>query len=176
MKVTVLGCGALGQLWLTALYKNGHEAQGWLRVPQPFCSVNLIETDGSNFNESMTANDPDFLATSDLLLVTLKAWQVSQAVRNLAAILPATAPILLIHNGMGTLDELKALNTHCCWRPPLMPPAAMATSSFTSRREQLILDQPKAIAKITAASPTFCKTFCRMSPGTTISTLPFGVS
>ncbi len=25
MKVTVLGCGALGQLWLTALYKQGHE-------------------------------------------------------------------------------------------------------------------------------------------------------
>ncbi|MFH7099002.1 hypothetical protein ACHWI2_41685, partial [Klebsiella pneumoniae] len=23
MKVTVLGCGALGQLWLTALYKQG---------------------------------------------------------------------------------------------------------------------------------------------------------
>ncbi|MEB5698010.1 2-dehydropantoate 2-reductase [Klebsiella aerogenes] len=109
MKVTVLGCGALGQLWLTALYKNGHEVQGWLRVPQPFCSVNLIETDGSNFNESMTANDPDFLATSDLLLVTLKAWQVSQAVKNLAAILPASAPILLIHNGMGTLDELKSV-------------------------------------------------------------------
>lgn len=52
MKVTVLGCGALGQLWLTALYKHGHEVQGWLRVPQPFCSVNVIETDGSVFNES----------------------------------------------------------------------------------------------------------------------------
>lgn len=60
MKVTVLGCGALGQLWLTALYKQGHEVQGWLRVPQPFCSVNVIETDGSVFNESLTANDPDF--------------------------------------------------------------------------------------------------------------------
>lgn len=76
MKVTVLGCGALGQLWLTALYKQGHEVQGWLRVPQPFCSVNVIETDGSVFNESLTANDPDFLASSELLLVTLKAWQV----------------------------------------------------------------------------------------------------
>lgn len=60
MKVTVLGCGALGQLWLTALCKQGHEVQGWLRVPQPFCSVNVIETDGSVFNESLTANDPDF--------------------------------------------------------------------------------------------------------------------
>lgn len=125
MKVTVLGCGALGQLWLTALYKNGHEVQGWLRVPQPFCSVNLIETDGSNFNESMTANDPDFLATSDLLLVTLKAWQVSQAVKNLAAILPASAPILLIHNGMGTLDELKSV------KQPLL----LASTTHAARRD-----------------------------------------
>ena len=90
MKVTVLGCGALGQLWLTALYKHGHEVQGWLRVPQPFCSVNVIDTDGSVFNESFIANDPDFLASSDLLLVTLKAWQVSNAVKNLSAILPSS--------------------------------------------------------------------------------------
>ncbi len=82
MKVTVLGCGALGQLWLTALYKQGHEVQGWLRVPQPFCSVNVIETDGSVFNESLTANDPDFLASSELLIVTLKARQVSNAVKH----------------------------------------------------------------------------------------------
>ena len=27
MKVTVLGCGALGQLWLTALFKHGHEVR-----------------------------------------------------------------------------------------------------------------------------------------------------
>ena len=107
MKVTVLGCGALGQLWLTALCKQGHEVQGWLRVPQPFCSVNVIETDGSVFNESLTANDPDFLASSELLIVTLKAWQVSNAVKHLAAILPDTTPIVLVHNGMGTVEELR---------------------------------------------------------------------
>ncbi|MEO3989742.1 2-dehydropantoate 2-reductase [Pseudocitrobacter cyperus] len=106
MKITVLGCGALGQLWLTALYKKGFEVQGWLRVPQPYCSVNLLERDGSIFNQSVTANDPDFLAHSNLLLVTLKAWQVSDAVRTLAKKLPETSPILLIHNGMGTVEEL----------------------------------------------------------------------
>jgi len=109
MKITVLGCGALGQLWLAALCKRGHEVQGWLRVPQPYCSVNVIDEDGSVFNESLTANDPDFLAQSDLLLVTLKAWQVSDAVKSLASLLPATTPILLIHNGMGTVEELKAI-------------------------------------------------------------------
>ncbi|MGE0971618.1 2-dehydropantoate 2-reductase [Klebsiella sp. WOUb02] len=125
MKVTVLGCGALGQLWLTALCKQGHEVQGWLRVPQPFCSVNLLETDGSIFNESLTANDPDFLASSDLLLVTLKAWQVSTAVKNLADRLPASSPILLIHNGMGTVDELKGV------RQPLL----LASTTQAARRD-----------------------------------------
>lgn len=28
MKITVLGCGALGQLWLTTLCKHGHEVSG----------------------------------------------------------------------------------------------------------------------------------------------------
>lgn len=125
MKITVLGCGALGQLWLTALCKHGHEVQGWLRVPQPFCSVNLVDEDGSIFNESLTANDPEFLATSDLLLVTLKAWQVSDAVRSLAAILPTTTPILLIHNGMGTVEELKSLPQ----------PLLIGTTTHAARRD-----------------------------------------
>jgi 2-dehydropantoate 2-reductase len=94
---------------MTALHKKGFEVQGWLRVPQPYCSVNLLELDGTIFNHSLIANDPDFLAQSDLLLVTLKAWQVSDAVRSLAVHLPVTTPILLIHNGMGTLQELNDL-------------------------------------------------------------------
>ncbi len=125
MKVTVLGCGALGQLWLTALCKQGHEVQGWLRVPQPFCSVNVIETDGSVFNESLTANDPDFLASSELLIVTLKAWQVSNAVKHLAGILPVTTPIVLVHNGMGTVEELRGV------KQPLL----LASTTQAARRD-----------------------------------------
>ncbi|KAB8310035.1 2-dehydropantoate 2-reductase [Erwinia endophytica] len=109
MKITVLGCGALGQIWLAALDAQGHEVQGWLRVPQPYCSVNVISLDGTAINKTWIANDPAFLADSDLLLVTLKAWQVSEAVKNLQMILPADCPILLLHNGMGTLDELRAI-------------------------------------------------------------------
>ena len=125
MKITVLGCGALGQLWLSALCKQGHDVQGWLRVPQPYCSVNVIETDGSIFNESLTANDPEFLATSDLLLVTLKAWQVSDAVKALASTLSETTPILLIHNGMGTIEELHTIHQ----------PLLMGTTTHAARRD-----------------------------------------
>ena len=125
MRITVLGCGALGQLWLTALCKQGHEVQGWLRIPQPYCSVNLVEEDGTIFNESLTANDPDFLARSDLLLVTLKAWQVSDAVKGLVASLSPTTPVLLLHNGMGTVEELKSLPN----------PLLMGTTTHAARRD-----------------------------------------
>ncbi|ALB61905.1 2-dehydropantoate 2-reductase [Cronobacter condimenti 1330] len=109
MKITVLGCGALGQLWMSALHKQGHEVQGWLRVPHSSCHVSLVETDGSTFTHTFMANSAEFLTDSELLLVTLKAWQVSEAVRALAARLPAASPVLLLHNGMGTLDELRSV-------------------------------------------------------------------
>lgn len=110
MKITVLGCGALGQIWLAALSRSGHEVQGWLRVPQPYCSVNVLDQQGQAVNHTFIANDPLFLAESELLLVTLKAPQVSPAIHHLQPLLPAHCPILLLHNGMGTLDELKGMS------------------------------------------------------------------
>ncbi|WP_034949155.1 2-dehydropantoate 2-reductase [Erwinia oleae] len=107
MRITVLGCGALGQIWLAALDKQGHSVQGWLRVPQSHCAVQVVTPHGITYSKTFMANDAQFLAGSDLLLVTSKAWQVSEAVKNLP--LPDRCPILLLHNGMGTLDELKSL-------------------------------------------------------------------
>lgn len=109
MKITVLGCGALGQLWLSALARQGHELQGWLRVPQTQCSVDVTSTDGQRFIASFPANNETFLAHSELLLVTLKAFQVSDAIKNLAPTLAENCPILLLHNGMGTSEELYRL-------------------------------------------------------------------
>ena len=108
MKITVLGCGALGQLWLSALYQQGHDVQGWIRIAQPFCAVNVISPDGTALNRNMPTNDPQHLAQSELLLVTLKAWQVSGAVSALMPMLNDNCTLLLLHNGMGTVDELPA--------------------------------------------------------------------
>jgi len=106
MKITVLGCGALGQLWLATLYQRGHDVQGWLRISQPFCSVNVMFKDGQAFNRNLPTNDPQHLAQSELLLVTLKAWQVSGALGALLPLLNPNCILILLHNGMGTLDEL----------------------------------------------------------------------
>lgn len=176
MKITVLGCGALGQLWLTALCKQGHEVQGWLRVPQPYCSVNLVETDGSIFNESLTANDPDFLATSDLLLVTLKAWQVSDAVKSLASTLPVTTPILLIHNGMGTIEELQNIQQPLLMGTTTHAAAATAMSLFMWQTESRILVRHGNRTAITVIWRIFCKPCYLTSRGITIFAPSCGAS
>ncbi|PWC18522.1 2-dehydropantoate 2-reductase [Brenneria corticis] len=125
MKITVLGCGAIGQLWLAALHRQGHDVQGWLRIPQPFCPVNVTRLDGRHSNLNLTANDPEHLAQSELLLVTLKAWQVSDAVRNLLPKLNPDCTILLLHNGMGAREEL----------PPLRQPLILGITTHAARRD-----------------------------------------
>lgn len=125
MKITVLGCGAIGQIWLAALLRQQHEIQGWLRVPQSHVHINVIDTDGVIFNAQVPANSIEFLSQSDLLLVTLKAWQVSDAVRSLALHLPSASPVLLLHNGMGTVEELH----------DLPHPLLMGVTTHAARRE-----------------------------------------
>lgn len=125
MKITVLGCGAIGQLWLAALHQQGHDVQGWLRIPQPFCPVNVVQLNGQHCNLNLTANDPDHLARSELLLVTLKAWQVSDAIISLLPQLNPHCTILLLHNGMGTYEEL----------PPLSQPVILGVTTHAARRD-----------------------------------------
>lgn len=109
MKITVLGCGALGQIWLSALHQKGHQVQGWLRAPLPCIRLKIIDTDGKTSTTELKTNDPRFLRETELLLVTLKAWQVSEVIINLHQLLTVSCPILLLHNGMGTLEELTFL-------------------------------------------------------------------
>ncbi|TPW56903.1 2-dehydropantoate 2-reductase [Morganella morganii] len=105
MKITVLGCGAIGKLWLAALSGN-HEVQGWMRIPQPYLNVNIDSLNGEPFYGQFTTNDPEFLAQTELLLVCLKAWQTSEAVNQLLPQIPKSCPVLLLHNGMGVAREL----------------------------------------------------------------------
>lgn len=110
MKITVLGCGALGQVWLNALANQGYQVQGWQRQQQSDFSTELTEPDGRYIQRQFITNCREFMAGSDLLLVTLKAWQVLPALNALQPILPEQLPILLLHNGMGTVQELKHLS------------------------------------------------------------------
>ncbi|KAA1195487.1 2-dehydropantoate 2-reductase [Photorhabdus heterorhabditis] len=106
MKITVLGCGAIGKLWLAALSQQKHQVQGWLKTSQSYLSVHIDEINGEVFNQPIPTNSNDHLANSELLIVCLKAWQVADAVNDLLPKLSADCPILLLHNGMGTQEKL----------------------------------------------------------------------
>ncbi|WP_434086466.1 2-dehydropantoate 2-reductase [Photorhabdus laumondii] len=106
MKITVLGCGAIGKLWLAALSQQKHQVQGWLKSSRSYLSVHIDEMNGEIFNQPIPTNNSDHLTNSELLIVCLKAWQVADAVNNLRPKLSPNCPILLLHNGMGTQEEL----------------------------------------------------------------------
>lgn len=124
MKITVLGCGAIGQLWLIFLKKQGYSVQGWLKEQHDHLKIELVDIDGVIIKECFPANNNLHLANSELLIVTLKAWQVAPALNKLANQLPLNCPILLLHNGIGTLEELShftqpkivAITTHAAYR------------------------------------------------------------
>ncbi|HBO24222.1 MULTISPECIES: 2-dehydropantoate 2-reductase [unclassified Providencia] len=124
MKITLIGCGAIGKLWLASLTLQGHDTQGWLRIAQPDLFVDVNEPDGRTFRELIPCNNINHLNTSELVIVCLKAWQVSDALLPLLSSIPETSPILLLHNGMGTIEELGALRhpflsgvtTHAAWQ------------------------------------------------------------
>ncbi|MCC8379242.1 2-dehydropantoate 2-reductase [Xenorhabdus sp. PB30.3] len=109
MKITVLGCGAIGKLWLAALSEQQHHVQAWLKVPQPSLAVRINTLQNRTFEQQVLANNEKHLAESELLLVCLKAWQVPDAINNLSPKLSPDCPILLLHNGMGTQEELLPL-------------------------------------------------------------------
>ncbi len=112
-----------GTTWLTALYKQGHE----VRAGCAYRSHSVASTSLKPMAQCSTNRDgqrPDFLASSELLIVTLKARQVSNAVKHRRD--PAGHhAIVLIHNGMGTVEELRGV------KQPLL----LASTTQAARRD-----------------------------------------
>lgn len=114
MRITVLGCGALGQIWLSALFRAGHDVQGWLKVPQPQLAIQVFTPEQDSYQHRFTVNNAHLLQQCELLLVTLKAQQLQSALTPLLPLLPAACPIVLMHNGLGVIDDLPAITQPLC--------------------------------------------------------------
>ncbi|MGU0015296.1 2-dehydropantoate 2-reductase N-terminal domain-containing protein [Escherichia coli] len=138
--------------------------------------MNLVETDGSIFNESLTANNPDFLATSDLLSGDAESMAGFRCRESLASTLPVATPILLIHNGMGTIEELQNIQQ----------PLLMGTTTHAARRDgNVIIHVANGITHIGPARQQdgdysylayICKPCCLTLPGITIFAPSCGAS
>lgn len=100
MNIVVLGPGAIGSLWAHSLHGAGHSVSLWSRSN---CLTHTIQVDDGH--DVVFANrDTSALEQADLLLVTVKAPQVTQAIRPLLQHLHSDCIVLLMHNGMGTAE------------------------------------------------------------------------
>ncbi|UPQ89236.1 2-dehydropantoate 2-reductase [Vibrio sinaloensis] len=102
MNIVVLGPGAIGSLWASHLYSSGHSVSVWSRHSSPTMSLQLEENPPVYFNN----NSLDALSRADLLLVTLKAPQVVSSLQSLVGKLASETIIVLMHNGMGTAEQI----------------------------------------------------------------------
>lgn len=74
--------GAVGSLWALHLHSAGHQVALWSRQAQPTITLQLDEEAPISFrNQNL-----DTLIHADLLLITVKAWQVEAALQPLLPI------------------------------------------------------------------------------------------
>lgn len=111
MRITIVGAGAIGRLWAAALAKE-HQVHLWTRDDKPqtqFSFTPLAATHSSVQTLTFASNQAQQLAKSDCVLVTVKAFQVEQALRDILPSLSTTTPVIIMHNGMGSQTIAKHL-------------------------------------------------------------------
>ncbi|PSW35236.1 2-dehydropantoate 2-reductase [Photobacterium phosphoreum] len=114
MNITLLGAGAIGALWAIKLTQQQHNVQLWTRNSETETTLHFSEltssttTDNYHFN----CNDPQALAASELLIVTVKAFQVITALTPLLPHLSTDCVVVIMHNGIGSQQQVQQLLPH----------------------------------------------------------------
>jgi len=129
-------------------------------------SNNPVKVEIQQLNYAQTAD----IKRADVILLCLKAYQVTPALLNIADLLPQKAMIVLAHNGMGTVADLPEniinhrcilamLTTHGCLRtaPLTIMHTGIGQSDIglltgalsTNKQQQLTKQLNKALPKVT---------------------------
>lgn len=105
MNIVIVGPGAIGSLWAYKLHQAGHKVSLWgTKQSQQW----MLAADDSP-EILFSYNQPQTLINADLLLITVKAWQVETAITPLLPHVNKDAILLFMHNGMGAVDNIAEL-------------------------------------------------------------------
>lgn len=116
MQITILGAGAIGCLWACRLAKQDHHIHFWTRTDKPSFSIVLNDCVQTKEHAQtplapelfdFTSNNIQSIAKSELIIVTVKAFQVEQALNDIFDHIAPHTPIMIMHNGMGTQQHVK---------------------------------------------------------------------
>lgn len=104
MNITIIGAGAVGRLWGCKLAQQQHPIHFWTRSHHAITTVHLLASDRQQdlaiFH--FPSNSAIKMKDSDCLLLTVKAFQVEQALHDIQPLISPATPIVIMHNGMGT--------------------------------------------------------------------------
>ncbi|TMX65000.1 2-dehydropantoate 2-reductase [Vibrio rotiferianus] len=104
MNILILGPGAVGSLWATKFQFAGHNVSLWGRTSDSKQQLQLDDAPAINFaNQHLPS-----VQAADLIVVTVKAWQVEGAIEPLLPYISEDTIVMLLHNGMGTAPLLEA--------------------------------------------------------------------
>lgn len=103
VNITIVGPGAIGCLWAHHLSTHGHRVSLWGRENLSHKTIQL----DAQAPLRLPYNQLPALQEADLLLVTVKAWQVEDALTPLLDNIDHDCIVMLMHNGMGTADWLQ---------------------------------------------------------------------
>ncbi|MGR5469694.1 2-dehydropantoate 2-reductase N-terminal domain-containing protein, partial [Vibrio astriarenae] len=104
MNILILGPGAVGSLWATKFKLVGHHVSLWGRTSESELSLQLDDAPLTTYsNQSITS-----VQEADLILITVKAWQVESAIEPLLPYIIEDTIVMLMHNGMGTAPLIEA--------------------------------------------------------------------
>ncbi|WP_104037313.1 2-dehydropantoate 2-reductase [Vibrio jasicida] len=104
MNILILGPGAVGSLWATKFKLAGHNVSLWGRSSN---SEQLLQLDDNSAIRFSNQHIPS-VRNADLIVVTVKAWQVETAIEPLLPYINTDTIIMLMHNGMGTAQLIEA--------------------------------------------------------------------
>ncbi|WP_135385340.1 2-dehydropantoate 2-reductase [Vibrio tasmaniensis] len=102
MNITIVGPGAIGSLWAIKLLQAGHNVALWSR--STYNSIDL-SLDGQA-SLAFSNNNIEKLSASDLIIFTVKAWQVEEATTPLLQYLDSDTILMFMHNGMGAVAQI----------------------------------------------------------------------
>lgn len=104
MNIVVVGPGAIGSLWAFHLHQAGHQVALWGTQTTTEWTLQCDENPGV----TLAYNQPNTLHNADLVLFTVKVWQIANTLPVLLSHLAQDTILLFMHNGMGALDSLSA--------------------------------------------------------------------
>lgn len=112
MRVTVVGCGALGGLFAAGLLEAGCEVQILQRRGRHFdqlAGVGLVlraQDGGLKTFHPFLSDREDQLMPSDLVLVTVKAYETCSVARQVSVLLKQEGWAVTLQNGLGNAETL----------------------------------------------------------------------